>query len=43
MNYNDCPKCVIDPDTGSPICTVNEGFVYDGMCEKCEQEEQDKE
>lgn len=39
MNYNDCKKCVIDPDTGSPVCTEKGEFIYGDMCEKCEQEE----
>lgn len=42
MNYHDCSKCVIDPDTGSPVCTEKGGFIYGDMCEKCEQEKHDK-
>ena len=39
MNRNDCQKCIIDPETGSLVCTEKGEFIYGDMCEKCEQEE----
>lgn len=37
MKCNDCSKCIVDPDTGSPVCTWKGAFVYGNMCETCDQ------
>ena len=26
---HDCPKCVVDPETGSFVCTLKDEFLYE--------------